>query len=160
MNTTLSPTQHALFAATTNLPLIDLAGIAGLGAVIAVHTSELSGKVDETAYLGLGYVLLIAASIVSIVLLAQRDLRGWILGGLTSAAAFVGFVLTRTTGLPNARGDIGNWSETIAIWSLVAEGLVVALTLAALSRRRIRATDDCSTSRLSNHVDQTHDGDI
>lgn len=120
----------------TPLPVIDLLGIAGLSAVIAIHTSELSGKVEETAYLGFGYVLLIAASLVSIVMLSHRDVRGWYLGGLTGAATIIGFVLTRTTGLPDAKGDIGNWGETIAIWSLVAEGLVVLLALYALANRR------------------------
>ena len=94
-----------------------------------------SGKVEETAYLGLGYLLLIAASIVSIILLAQRDRRGWILGGLASLATLVGFVLTRTTGLPSAHGDVGNWGETIAVWSLLAEALVVVLAPVALRRR-------------------------
>ena len=84
----------------TSLDWIDLTGVAGLGAIIAIHTSELSHKVDETTYLGLGYVALIMASIVAIVLLAQRDIRGWIVGGLTAAATLVGFTLTRTTGLP------------------------------------------------------------
>jgi hypothetical protein len=120
----------------TRLPVLDLVGIAGLATVIAIHTSELSGKVEETAYLGFGYVLLIAASLVSIVMLTQRDVRGWYLGGLTSAATIIGFVLTRTTGLPNAKGDIGNWGETVAVWSLIAEGLVVLLTLFALGNRR------------------------
>ena len=90
----------------TSLSWIDMTGVAGLGAIIAIHTSELSSKVDETAYLGLGYVALIMASIVAIVLVAQRDIRGWILGGATAAATLVGFTLTRTTGLPGARGDI------------------------------------------------------
>ncbi len=139
MTTTTTRPLHDPSAATNKLPVVDLAGIAGLSAVIAIHTTELAGKVDETAYLGLGYVLLIAASIVSIVLLAQRDTRGWILGGLTCAATVAGFILTRTTGLPNANGDIGNWSETIAIWSLVAEGLVVALAMTTLARQRARA---------------------
>ncbi|MCU1503770.1 MAG: hypothetical protein JWM12_3124 [Ilumatobacteraceae bacterium] len=138
MNSTLSRPQADRLGQTNadRLPILDLAGIAGLAAVIAIHTSELSGKVDETAYLGFGYVLLIAASIVSIVLVAQRDVRGWILGGLTAAATFGGFVLTRTTGLPNAHGDVGNWGETIGVWSLVAEGFVVVLAILAISRRR------------------------
>jgi hypothetical protein len=121
------------------LPVLELAGIAGLGAIIAIHTSELSGKIDETTYLGLGYVLLIAASIVSIVMLAQRDVRGWALGGATALATLVGFVLTRTTGLPGATGDVGNWGETIAVWSLIAEGLVVVLAAVGLSRERQRS---------------------
>jgi len=139
MNSTDTQPLEDRSVATSKLSAIDLAGIAGLGAVIAIHTTELASKIDETAYIGLGYVLLVAASIASIVLLAQRDLRGWILGGLTCAATVVGIVLTRTVGLPNADGDIGNWTETIAIWSLVAEGLVVALAMTTLARRSTRA---------------------
>ena len=73
---------------------------------------------------------------MAIVLLAQRDIRGWVVGGLTAAATLVGFTLTRTTGLPGAHGDIGNWGETIAVWSLLAELLVVVLALFALGRQR------------------------
>ena len=131
-----SPATGPATTPATRLPVLDLVGIAGLSTVIAIHTSELSGKVEETAYLGFGYVLLIAASLVSIVMLTQRDVRGWYLGGLACAATIVGFVLTRTTGLPNAKGDIGNWGETIAIWALTAEGLVILLTLFALGNRR------------------------
>src|SRR6476619_4239203 len=138
MNSTLThpPAELTETIHSDRLPTVDLAGIAALGTVIAIHTSELSGKIEETAYLGFGYVLLIAASIVSIVLLARRDLRGWILGGLTGAATFGGYVLTRTTGLPGAHGDVGNWGETIGVWSLVAEGIVIVLALVAISRRR------------------------
>ncbi len=121
--------------ATRRLPILDLAGIAGLGAVIAIHTSELSGKIEETAYLGFGYMVLIAACITAIVMIAQRDVRGWILGGLTAASTFIGYVLTRTTGLPNASGDIGNWGETIGLWSLIAEALVVVLAIVVMLRR-------------------------
>ena len=131
-----SPADSPAMTPATRLPVLDLVGIAGLSTVIAIHTSELSGKVEETAYLGFGYVLLIAASLVSIVMLTQRDVRGWYLGGLACAATIVGFVLTRTTGLPNAKGDIGNWGETIAVWALIAEGLVVLVTLFALGNRR------------------------
>ena len=142
MTSTYAPPRAGTSAQTPHtvaapLPLLDLVGIAGLGAVIAIHTTELSGKIEETAYLGFGYVLLIAASLVSIVMMAQRDIRGWILGGLTAAATIVGFVLTRTTGLPGANGDIGNWGEKIAIWSLIAEALVVIMAVRAISRKRL-----------------------
>lgn len=116
--------------------LLGMLGIGLLGATIAIHTTELSGKIGETSYLGAGYVLLIAASIVSITLIAQRDRRGWTFGLLTCAATLVGFVLTRTVGLPAATGDIGNWTETIAVWSLVVEVGFVALALVALSGSR------------------------
>lgn len=129
-------TQTPWHPTTAPLPLINLFGISGLGAIIAIHTTELSGKIEETAYLGLGYVLLIAASITSIVMLGQRDRRGWVVAGATALATIIGFVLTRTTGLPGASGDIGNWRETIAVWSLLAEVLVAALAAVALSARR------------------------
>lgn len=134
--TTHRPPSRTAAPAPKRLPLLELAGIAGLSAVIAIHTAELAGKVEETAYLGLGYIALIMASVVAIALLAQHDRRGWILARLTAAATMIGFVLTRTTGLPKARGDIGNWTETIAMWSLIAEGLVILLSTTALHRAR------------------------
>ncbi len=118
------------------LPLIDLIGIGGLAAIIAIHTSELSSKAEETAYLGLGYLALIAGCVVALIMLALGDFRGWLLGGATAALTILGFVLTRTTGLPNAKDDIGNWGETIGIWSLVAEGAVVLLAALAIANRR------------------------
>ena len=132
-------TRSAAVITRTTTPVLDAIGIAGLATTIVIHTTELSGKIEETPCRGLGYLLLISASVVSIVLLAQRDMRGWMLGGLTCAATLIGFVLTRTTGLPNATGDIGNWGETIAVWSLLAEGLVVAMALKVLSAVRPHA---------------------
>jgi hypothetical protein len=58
---------------------------------------------------------------------------------LTAAATITGFVLTRTTGLPDAKGDIGNWGETIAVWSLIAEAAVVVFSIAAIARARRQA---------------------
>jgi peptidoglycan/LPS O-acetylase OafA/YrhL len=133
------PAEVTHMSAIRPLPVINLAGISGLAAIIAIHTAELSGKIDETAYLGFGYVLLIAASTAAIVLLSHRDRRGWIVAGATALATILGFVLTRTTGLPGAHGDVGNWGETIAVWSLLAEGLVVALAAVGLGRSRLAA---------------------
>jgi hypothetical protein len=135
MNTATQMLVREERRATVPLPLTNLVGIAALSTVIAIHTAELGEKIEETAYLGFGYILLIAASLVSIILLAQRDRRGWMLGGLACGLTIVGYVLTRTTGLPNATGDKGNWGETIAIWSLFAEGLMVVLSVAMLTRR-------------------------
>lgn len=136
MTTETTSTRGASPSAPEPLSLTTLSAIGLLAAVIAIHTSELSGKIEETAYVGLGYVVLISASIVSIALLTHRDRRGWALGGATCAATLVGFVLTRTTGLPGASGDVGNWSETIAVWSLIVEGAFVLLAGRALRTDR------------------------
>jgi hypothetical protein len=44
------------------------------------------------------------------------------------AAILTGFVLSRTTGLPNATGDIGNWSEGLGLASMFVEAGVIALS--------------------------------
>jgi len=43
----------------------------------------------------------------------------------------VGFILSRTTGLPNASDDIGNWTEPLGLASLFVEGAVIAASLSA-----------------------------
>ena len=114
--------------------LLDVAGIGCLGAVIAIHTTELASKTEEVAYLGFGYLLLVVGALIAAVLLGQHDVRGWWLGGFTCAATITGFVLTRTVGLPLSHDDVGNWGETMAVWALVAEAATVVLSVAALRR--------------------------
>jgi hypothetical protein len=53
-----------------------------------------------------------------------------------AASAVVGFTLTRTTGLPQAGGDIGNWSEPLGLASLFVEGAVIAISGYALAAQR------------------------
>ena len=120
------------------LATLDLAGIAGLSAIIAIHATELAGKTEEVPYLGAGYVALIAGAIIAIVMLAVRDPRAWTVAAATAGATLFGYVLTRTVGLPGSTGDIGNWSETLAVWAMVAEAAVVGL--AVVGMRRTRAT--------------------
>ena len=118
------------------LPTLELAGIAGLAVTIAIHATELGGKTDEVTYLGFGYVALIAAAFVSIVMLAIGDQRGWRLAAAATGATLVGYVLTRTTGLPGSTDDVGNWGETLAVWAMASEIVVCGLAAAALRRDR------------------------
>jgi hypothetical protein len=62
--------------------------------------------------------------------------RGWALAGGLCAVTLLGFVLTRTVGLPDAMDDKGNWSETLGVWSLITEGLLVVLSGACLLAAR------------------------
>jgi len=116
-----------------SLPILEVLTIVGLLAIAWIHLLDLSGKLDETPYLGVAYIGLIAGCAVAVALLARRDRRGFLLGGGLAAATLVGYCLSRTVGLPAATDDIGNWTETLGILSLVAEGAVVALSVAAVS---------------------------
>ena len=51
------------------------------------------------------------------------------------ALVIVGYVLSRTTGLPQSSDDIGNWSEPLGMASLFVEGSLVALASAVLVAR-------------------------
>lgn len=119
-------------------PIYEALTIAGVIGIAWVHFLDLSGKMEETPYLGWAYIGLIAGCVAAVVLLARRDRRGFLLAGGLAAATIVGYCLSRTTGLPAATDDIGNWTESLGVWSLVFEGTVVAVSCAALTRVRER----------------------
>ena len=118
------------------LPIFEALTVVGLAGIAWVHLLDLGGKMDETPYLGWAYIGLIVGCAVAAVLLLRRDHRGFVLAGALAAATFIGYCLSRTTGLPAATDDIGNWTETLGVWSLVAEAAVVAFSATALMRRR------------------------
>jgi hypothetical protein len=53
-----------------------------------------------------------------------------------AAAVIAAFVVDRTVGMPNATGDIGNWTEPLGLTSLLVEGFVVAIGLAGYHAAR------------------------
>jgi hypothetical protein len=114
-------------------------GLAGIG---TIHLVDSIGKYHETRYVFWLYVGLIAASIVTAaaVLLSRSRLPLLGAAGLAAGAA-AGYVLSRTTGLPNATGDIGNWTEPLGLASLFVEGAVMAVAVAgyASPARRLAA---------------------
>ena len=68
-----------------------------------------------------------------------KAFEGWGLGLLVAGGALVGYVLSRTVGLPGRlTDDIGNWLDTLGVVSIVAEALFVALArvLAPVTRAR------------------------
>ena len=118
------------------LPILEALTVVGLAGIAWIHLADLGSKMDETPYLGWAYIGLIAGCAVAAVMLLRRDRRGFVLAGALAAATFVGYCLSRTTGLPAATDDIGNWTETLGVWSLVAEAAVVILSAKALIRRQ------------------------
>ena len=118
-----------------DLPIFEALTILGLIGIAWIHLLDLGDKMEETPYLGVAYIGLLAGCIAAVVLLARGDRRGFLLAGGLAGATFIGYCLSRTTGLPAATDDIGNWTETLGIWSLIAEGTLVALSSTALSRR-------------------------
>jgi hypothetical protein len=118
-------------------PAARAVGAVGLAGVGLIHLLDSIGKFHETPYMGWMYVgLIIASLIVAAVLIVTGSQLAWTAAGALALSAIAGYTLSRTTGLPSATDDIGNWSEPLGLASLFVEGCVVALTGTVLARSR------------------------
>ena len=76
-----------------------------------------------------------ASTIIVAGALVHRPAARWFAAAaLLAAAPIAGFILSRTTGLPGADDDIGNWTDPLGLASLWVEGAVLATTSYALAR--------------------------
>ena len=100
--------------------------IVGLVGIVAAHAMDLTGKMQEVPYLGVGYLLVIAASVVLIERIIRRGSRlDFAAAAGLAAAVILGYVVNRTVGMPGAMDDIGNWWEPLGLTSLIVEAWVV-----------------------------------
>jgi hypothetical protein len=112
------------------------AAVVGLAGIGLIHLLDLPSKLDETPYLGWMYIALIVGAVLcAFDLVRTGSDRSWMAGGLLALGAITGYTLTRTVGLPNATGDIGNWLEPLGLASLFVEGILVALSAYVLGAR-------------------------
>ena len=112
----------------------------GLAGIALIHLLDSIGKWSETRYLFWMYVGLIIASLATAGwVLFTRSRTALLTAAAVAASALVGYVVSRTVGLPGATDDIGNWTEPLGLASLFVEGAVVAAGLAGLSAARTTA---------------------
>ena len=110
--------------------------VIGLLGVGLIHLIDAPGKFTETPYMGWMYVGLILSCVaVAAMLIRDGDTRAWAATLALPAAVLVGFVLSRTTGLPQAHDDVGNWGEPLGIASMFVEGSLIALAGGVLAER-------------------------
>ena len=106
------------------------ATVVGLLSIALIHVLDLPGKWAETRYLGVGYVLVIAISLVLAEIVSTRNNRpAMYASALLSIAVLIGFVVNRTVGMPGANEDIGNWTEPLGLASLFVEVITVWVTM-------------------------------
>ena len=106
------------------------ATVVGLLSIALIHVLDLPGKWAETRYLGVGYVLVIAASLVLAEINSTRnDKRAMYASAALAIAVLAGFIINRTVGMPNATEDIGNWGEPLGLASLFVEAITVWVTV-------------------------------
>jgi hypothetical protein len=114
-------------------------GAIGLAGVALIHLLDLPGQLSETPYMFFLYLALMVSSLaLAGVLIGTSDSRVWAAATILSALVVVGYVLSRTTGLPQSTDDVGNWSEPLGMASLFVEGSLVALGSGVLVSRQAR----------------------
>lgn len=103
--------------------------------IAAIHLVLVPHELEEKLYVGVLFIIGGLALCLSAVGLAISTTRkpAWALGGLISVGMFLGFVLSRTVGLPGLLE--GEWPP-VGILSLVLEAVFVALAIGAISQQR------------------------
>jgi hypothetical protein len=115
--------------------------VVGLVGIAIVHLIDSVGTYSETRYVFWLYVALIVGCVAqsAILLFAQRvdGAIAWSAVVVLGLAPLVGYVLSRSTGLPADSGDIGDWSEPLGLVSMFVEALVIVLAAwrVSVSRR-------------------------
>ena len=109
-----------------------------LAATGVLHLVLAPEYLEEQAYVGVLFVLGgLAAIALAVRLWLADDAPSWALGGLIAAGMAVGFVLSRTIGLPGFHE--GEW-ELSGVISMALEAGFVAIAIQALGGRRGRAS--------------------
>src|SRR3954452_21256871 len=93
--------------------LLTIIGLAGIG---VIHLLDSVDTFHETRWLFWAYVGLMAATIVVGGALLHRPTTRWFeAAGLLALTPMIGFVLSRTPGLPGSDDDIGNWTDPLGL---------------------------------------------
>jgi hypothetical protein len=122
---------------STNDALSRAVAIAALGGVALVHVLQLPEAFAETLYLGLLFIgAVVMAVVLSVTLTLTSDERVWAAAAGLAGLILLGYLLSRTSGLPAATDDVGEWAEPLGLVSMVVEGLLVCLGVGVLVSRR------------------------
>jgi uncharacterized membrane protein YgdD (TMEM256/DUF423 family) len=127
-------------------------------AVAWIHVQDQGGLPGDKSphYVGVGYYLLEAVGVLcaGLLLLARRGSvgrAGWLLTVGVALGPLLGYVLSRGPGLPGYSDDRGNWTEPLGVASVVVEGVLLVLALAALvaELRAPASSRDGATAKAS-----------
>ncbi len=92
-----------------------------------IHVSDASDALSEAAYKGLLFYANGAGALIAAYGIYRKHNWGWNLGFLVAAGSLIGYVASRTVGLPQIPAEADAWLEPLGVASLIAEGLFVAV---------------------------------
>lgn len=106
------------------------AGIVLILATGFIHAIEVGEAFEEMAYKGWLFAANALGSMVAVYWIFRGKCFGWQLGFLIAAGSIIGYVLSRTVGLPGLAPEPDEWLEPLGVASLAAEGLFLAVVIA------------------------------
>ena len=114
--------------------LLRWAGAALIFLIGGAHLLIVGEHFLAATYLGLLFLANFFGSAVAAFALYWSPNRwGWLLGGLISGGAFVGFIVSRAVGLPGFEEEAGKWLSISGLLCLMMEGGFLTLALLALT---------------------------
>jgi uncharacterized membrane protein YfcA len=113
------------------------AGISMIVIVGLIHLIGAPEDLEEAPYQGVLFLANFFGAVMAAIGIYKGRSWGWNLGALVSVGAFIGYVVSRTVGLPGLPVE-EEWLEPLGLLSLLVEALFVGLYLAVF----VRPTDD------------------
>lgn len=110
-------------------------------AIATVHVADQGGitALALPSWIGWGYRVIEVGALLTAALLLVPDSRwlirgwmGWAAGLLLGAGPLIGYLASRTVGLPGDHGDVGNWGYWVGTVSLFVEAALIVLSLTML----------------------------
>ncbi len=109
-------------------------------AVTIIHLIDGRSSLSDVPYIGVLELALAATCMpLALLLLMRPTIVLWRSVLVVTGAAMLAFVLSRSVGLPGSTDDIGNWSQTLGVLSLVTELACVGIAASVLRGVRLRS---------------------
>jgi hypothetical protein len=106
-----------------------------LGGIAVTHLTDLPEKIDEAPYMAVMFCgLIVSSAVLGLLLATGRDVAlVWPLAGAVGALPLIGYLLSRSVGLPQLEDHVGDWLNPAGVASLVFEAVLVAISVSRLS---------------------------
>jgi hypothetical protein len=117
------------------------AGISLIVVVGLIHLIDAPGDLQEAPYQGLLFLANFFGSLTAAIGIYRGRTWGWSLGFLVAGGALVGYVISRTVGLPGLPVE-EEWLEPLGLLSLLVEALFLGLYLTIFVRPTKEASMD------------------
>lgn len=126
-------------------------------AVTVAHVADQGGVTlfASPDWLGWAYRLIeVGGVLTALALLSPRSARlGWAAGLVLGAAPFLGYVISRTIGIPGDSVDVGNWGDWGGTFALLVEAALFTFSAAMLLAPN-QAASGAITDRLNDSADE------